>query len=176
MIFSVALVALSFLNVNAQGLSIDDKTTAIGQEVHKRILRLPYYEVFDHIGFKVDGDTVTLTGKVFNGVNRSDAKAAVERIPGVNKVINNIEILPPSRFDDQIRRNLYTRLHNTSGLSGYLWTVNPSVRLIVDRGNITLEGYVRNRGDYDTMYIIARGIPNSFSVTNNLKIENDVAR
>ncbi len=175
LVFSLALVAFQTLNVDAQGLSGETSST-LGQEVYKKILRLPYYEVYDHIGFRLDGSTVVLTGKVRNGVNKSDAESSVERIEGVSKVINEIEILPPSRFDEDIRRNLYARLSNTGGLSGYLWPVNSDVRLIVDRGNITLEGTVRHRGDYNLMNIIARGIPGTFGVTNNLLIESDVSR
>ncbi len=171
---SLALVAFSFSNVDAQGLS--DDTSALGQQVYKKILRLPYYEVYDHIGFKLDGSTVTLTGKVRNAINKSGAESSVERIEGVSKVINEIEILPPSRFDEDIRRNLYARLSNSGGLSSYLWPVNPDVRLIVDRGNITLEGTVRHRGDFNLMNIVARGVPGSFNVTNNLTIENDRPR
>lgn len=171
-VFTIAIVAFSSLNVSAQGLSRD--TSAIGRQVQKKILRLPRYEVFDYIGYSVNGTTVTLTGKVKNAINKSSAENVVEDIPGVTRVINNIEILPPSRFDDDIRRSLYARLSNTGGLSGYLWPVNPDVRLIVDRGHITLEGQVRNRGDFNMMNITARGVPGSFSVTNNLKIEKDV--
>jgi hyperosmotically inducible protein len=170
--FTIAIVAFSFVNVSAQGFS--GNTSAIEQKIYKKILSLPYYEVYDYIGFTFDGGTVTLTGKVKNATNKKSAENVVEDIAGVTRVVNNIEILPPSRFDDDIRRGLYARLSNTGGLSGYLWPVNPSVRLIVDNGHITLEGNVRNRGDYNTMNIIARGVPGSFSVTNNLKIEKDV--
>jgi hyperosmotically inducible protein len=172
--FTIAIVAFSFVNVNAQGLS-NGASTALENKIYKKILSLPYYEVYDFIGFSVDGGTVTLTGKVKNATNRKSAENVVEDIPGVATVINNIEILPPSGFDDDIRRNLYARLSNTGGLSGYLWPVNPDVRLIVDGGHITLEGNVRNRGDYNLMNIIARGVPGSFSVTNNLKIDKDRA-
>lgn len=172
LVFTIAIVAFSSLNVSAQGLSGD--TSAIGQQVQKKILRLPYYEVYDYITFSVDGGIVTLTGKVKNATNKRSAKNVVEDISGVTSVVNNIEILPPSGFDDDIRRGLYARLSNTGGLSGYLWPTNPDVRLIVDNGHITLEGTVRNRGDYNLMNITARGVPGSFTVTNNLKIENDI--
>jgi hypothetical protein len=172
----LAFFVFSAFEAGAQNTTTDQATTVIGQQVHKKILRLPYYEVFDHIGFSVDGDTVTLFGQVRNGVNKSDAEGNIKRIPGVSKVINKIEILPPSRFDDVVRRNLYASLSNTGGLSGYLWPVNPPVRLLVRNGHITLEGTVRNRGDYDTMNILANGIPGTFSVTNNLKIGSDVPR
>jgi Predicted periplasmic or secreted lipoprotein len=168
--FTIAIVAFSFVNVNAQALS---NGPVIEQKIFKKILSLPRYEVYDHIGFTFNNGVVTLSGKVLNAVNKSSAENVVEDIPGVTSVINNIEILPPSRFDDDIRRGLYARLSNSGGLSGYLWPVNPDVRLIVDNGHITLEGNVRNRGDYNMMNIIARGVPGSFTVTNNLKIEND---
>jgi hyperosmotically inducible protein len=172
----LAVIAFSLVSVIAQNVSDNKTTAALEQQIFKKILRLPYYEVFDHIGYTVNGDTVVLSGKVHNGINKSGAENAVEDIAGVNRVVNNIEILPPSPFDDGIRRNLYRDLSNMAGLSSYLWHVNPSVRLIVENGHITLEGHVRNRGDYNLMYIVARGIPNSFSVTNNLVIEKDSPR
>lgn len=166
-----AIVAFSFTAINAQSFSDTKSGRTIEQSVQRTILRMPRYEVFDFIQFKVDGSTVTLYGKVRNGINKSDAKNRVEDIPGVTKVINNIEILPPGSFDDSIRRNLYVRLSN-SGLSRYLWTVNPSVRLVVDRGHVSLEGYVANKGDYNAMNILANGVNGVFSVTNNLIIDN----
>jgi len=96
-------------------------------------------------------------------------------VPGVRNVINNIEILPVGSFDESIRFNLYRTLANSGGLSRYLWTVNPSVRLIVDRGHVSLEGFVASRGDYNTMNILAHGVPGVFSVTNNLIVDNERA-
>ena len=171
-IFFSMLVLGSFA-FSAFGQNFSEKRTErpIHENVRRAILRLPYYEVFDQIGYKVEGSTVVLFGKVRNAVNKSDAKNSVANIRGVSRVINNIEILPPSRFDETIRRDLYRRLANTAGLSRYLWHVNPEVRLIVDRGHVFLEGSVANRGDYDMMNIVANGVPNVFSVTNNLVIE-----
>ncbi len=167
-----AIIAFSFTSINAQSFSDTRSGRTIEQNVQRQILKMPRYEVFDFIGFKVDGSTVTLYGKVLNGINKSEAENRVEDIPGVTSVINNIEVLPAGSFDDAIRRNLYVRLSNSGGLSRYLWTVNPSVRLVVDRGRVSLEGYVANEGDYNSMNIVARGVPNVFSVTNNLIIDN----
>ncbi len=167
-----AIIAFSFTSINAQSFSDTRSGRTIEQNVQRQILKMPRYEVFDFIGFKVDGSTVTLYGKVLNGINKSEAENRVEDIPGVTSVINNIEVLPAGSFDDAIRRNLYVRLSNSGGLSRYLWTVKPSVRLVVDRGRVSLEGYVANEGDYNSMNIVARGVPNVFSVTNNLIIDN----
>jgi hyperosmotically inducible periplasmic protein len=171
-----AIIAFSFATVNAQSFSDSGTKQSIERQVEKKILRLPRYEVFDHIGYSVDGDTVTLYGKVLNGVNKNDAAAAVRRIPGVGNVVNNIEILPPSPFDDSIRTSLYRKVANWGGLSRYLWPINPSVRLIVDGGRINLEGYVSRKGDLDAFYAVARTVPGAFTVTNNLKIDRERAQ
>lgn len=168
----LAVVAFSFVGANAQS----SVNTPLERSVEKKILKLPYYGVFDHISFKVDGDTVTLYGQVANAMNKKSAERSVEDVEGISRVINEIEILPVSGFDNGIRRELYARLSNTGGLSRYLWTVNPSVRLIVDRGHVTLEGYVANSGDYNSMNIVANGVSGVFSVKNNLIIDNGKAR
>ncbi len=148
----------------------------IENQVQKKILMLPRYEVFDSIGFQVNGDTVTLTGKVRNAVNRKDAERSVAKIAGVNQVVNNIEVLPVGSFDESIRARLYHRLSASGGLSRYLWPTNPSVRLIVDGGHVSLEGFVATRGDYNTMNILAHGISGVFSVENNLVVNSERVR
>lgn len=168
----LAVVAFSFVGANAQS----NELSPLERSVEKKILKLPYYGVFDHISFKVDGDTVTLTGHVANAMNKKSAERSVEDVDGISRVINEIEILPVSGFDSGIRRELYARLSNTGGLSRYLWTVNPSVRLIVERGHVTLEGYVANSGDYNSMNIVANGVSGVFSVKNNLIVDNGKAR
>ncbi|MGD9563454.1 MAG: BON domain-containing protein [Pyrinomonadaceae bacterium] len=170
-----ALFAFSILSVNAQSYSDTKSGRTIEQNVRRQILKLPRYEVFDYIGYTVDGSTVTLYGKVRNAINKSGAENNVEDIPGVTRVVNNIEVLPLGGLDESIRARLYRSLSNSGGLSRYLWTVNPSVRLIVDRGHVTLEGYVSNKGDYNRMNIVANGVSGVFSVTNNLKIDSDRA-
>jgi hyperosmotically inducible periplasmic protein len=162
-----AVFAFSIASVNAQ-----DSGRTIEQNVRRQILKMPRYEVFDYIGYDVNGSTVTLHGKVRNAINKSEAENRVEDIAGVTSVVNNIEVLPVGSFDESIRRNLYRRLSQTGGLSRYLWTVNPSVRLIVDRGHVTLEGYVANQGDYNMMNVAAHGVSGVFSVTNNLKVDS----
>ncbi|HEX6124674.1 MAG TPA: BON domain-containing protein [Pyrinomonadaceae bacterium] len=172
----LAIISLSLVSANAQSFSGAGSNRVIEDKVRKSILMLPRYEVFDSIRYQVDGDTVTLSGKVRNAINKNDAEGTVRRIPGVARVINNIEVLPVGGFDESIRVRLYNTLARSGALSRYLWTVNPSVRLIVDRGHVSLEGFVANRGDYHTMNILAHGVPGVFSVTNNLVVDSDRVR
>lgn len=172
----IAILVFSFVGVNAQSYSVDN-TGQIEQKVFKQLIKLPYYGVFDHISYKVDGDTVYLYGKVNNAVNKKDAERSVKRVQGVSNVINQIEILPLSRFDDSIRyRTLQSLANNGGSLYRYFLGANPSVRIIVDRGNITLEGVVASRGDSNLANILANQVSGAFSVKNNLKIERDNLR
>jgi len=174
--FGLAIIAFSFASANAQSYTSAGSTRSIEDQVRKKILKLPYYEVFDSIGYQVNGDTVTLFGKVRNATNKKSAERSVAKIPGVNHVVNNIKILPLGGFDESIRVRLYNTLAETGGLSRYLWTPNPSVRLIVDGGHVFLEGYVANRGDYNTMNVLAHGVSGVFTVTNNLIVDKERVR
>lgn len=178
LIIAIAILGLSLTDAPSQTL-YDDKTSAqdIDRKIFREIIKLPYYGVFDHIAYKVDGETVSLYGKVAVARNRKDAEYAIEKIAGVRQVVNNIEVLPLSPFDNSIRVRLIRTLANRGGsLYRYLREPNPAVRLIVDRGHITLEGYVANRGDYNTMNILANGVSDVFSVSNNLIVGKEKIR
>ena len=149
---------------------------SIEQNVFKQLIRLPYYGVFDHIAYKVNGDTVTLFGKVAEARNKKDAEYAVKKVAGVRYVNNQIRILPLSPFDDSIRRRTLRTVASKAGLFRYFQGANPSVRIIVDGGHMELEGYVANRFDYNLMNITANGISGVFSVKNNLVVENERVR
>ncbi len=176
LVLLLAVISFSAIGASAQNYSGGKPDKTVEQQVFKKILGLPRYEVFDHIAFQINGGTVILTGKVYNAINKSSAENAVKRIDGVTSVVNNIEVLPPSPFDDRIRAETYRALNNSGGLSRYFWEVNPSVRIIVDHGRTSLEGFVSNRGDYNLMNVIARGVFGAFSVENNLVVDSGKAR
>src|ERR1700758_878496 len=94
------------------GNSAEDK---IAKEVRHELLMLPYYSLFDDLGYTVQGRTVTLTGVLTSqhAVTKNDAESAVKRIEGVEKVVNNIDVLPPSPLDDRIRQRTYESLMRT---------------------------------------------------------------
>jgi hyperosmotically inducible protein len=173
----VAVFGVSAVNVNAQRYADDKQVSSrtLEQKIFKQLIKLPYYGVFDNIKYELNGSTVILSGKVAVARNRKDAENAVEDIAGVREVVNNIEVLPPSPFDNTIRRRVL-RTFADRGLYRYLWEPNPSVRIIVDHGHIELEGYVANRGDFNLMNILANGVSGVFSVRNNLVVEKDSSR
>lgn len=173
MAFAVAI--FSFVDVGAQ--SFAPRTAAVSdrnieQQVFRKILNLPRYSVFDFINFKVENGTVILGGKTLSLGTRRDAASAVKRIPGVVNVVNNIDELPPSGMDNTIRKQLLNT-YSMYSLDRYLHPIRPDVRIIVDHGRVTLEGYVANRGDFNAMNILAHGVPGVFKVQNNLIIGKD---
>lgn len=143
------------------------------EKVRKQLVTLPYYGVFDNLEYKVEGDTVTLYGQVLNPVTRNDAARRVARIEGVDRVINNIEVLPVSGFDDSIRSRAHRAIFRSGSLYRYAMGANPSIHIIVKNGNLTLEGVVSNRMDSQLAYMAANGVPGVFSVTNNLRVERN---
>lgn len=169
LILAIAFLAFSQTTVNAQNFSTD--RTKIEQDVFRQLIKVPDYEVFDFISFQVDGDTVTLYGKVLTPHLKKTSERYVKKVAGVNNVVNNIEILPTSRYDDSIRYQITLSFANDGGsLYRYLLGNNPSVRIIVDGGKVTLEGVVSSKGDSNLANILANGVAGTFSVTNNLQI------
>lgn len=145
----------------------------LSKKVRHELLMLPYYGVFDNLAYKIDGDTVTLYGQVVRPTTRSDAARSVTRIPGVAHVVNNIEVLPLSSFDDSIRLATYQQVFGSYSLYRYAMGANPSVHIVVNHGHVTLEGVVANKMDRQLAYVAASQVPGVFSVTNNLNVEGE---
>jgi hyperosmotically inducible protein len=142
-------------------------------KIRKELVTLPFFSVFDNLAFKVEDGTVTLLGQVSRPSLRKDAERVVERITGVEEVVNQIEVLPLSNFDDQIRLATYRAIYRQPGLDRLSFMANPPIHIIVKNGNVTLEGVVNNKGDATRAFLAANGIPGVFSVKNNLRIERD---
>jgi hyperosmotically inducible protein len=140
------------------------------REVRHELVMLPYYSVFDNLSYKVEGDKVILEGQVVRPTLKSDAEAVVKHIEGIGSVVNNIEVLPLSPMDDELRRAVYRAVYGDTGLSRYGFSAVPSIHIIVKNGNVTLEGVVDNESDKNLANLRANQVPNVFSVKNNLRV------
>jgi hyperosmotically inducible periplasmic protein len=161
---------LTTLNLIAQDQPSVKSQDRIVKEVRHELVMLPYFGVFDNIAYKVDGSTVTLIGQVTRPSLKSDAGNAVKRIEGVEKVDNQIEVLPPSSTDDRIRMRLFQAIYQFPSLQKYELGVQKPIRIIVKSGRVTLEGVVDNETDKNTVGIRANSVPGIFGVTNNLQV------
>lgn len=143
----------------------------LAQEVRHQLVMLPYYSVFDDLGFTVNGGTVTLVGEVTQPVTKDDAGRVVQKVEGVTNVVNNIEVLPLSAIDDQLRRRVYRAIYGDPALSDrYGFQTLPSIHIIVKNGNVRLEGVVANEMDRSIAFLRANAVPGAFHVENDLKV------
>ncbi|MGA3087906.1 MAG: BON domain-containing protein [Terriglobales bacterium] len=170
------VVAVTLLSLARLGFTQDrDQSSAKAQEriireVRHELLMLPYFGVFDYIAFKVEGYNVALLGQVVRPTLKSDAENVVKRIEGVEKVDNQIEVLPPSPMDDRLRLTLYRAIYGYPALEKYALGVQKPIRIIVKNGRVTLEGVVDNDADKNLAGLRANSVPGIFSVTNNLQV------
>ena len=180
-------VALTLVVVSIQAQNKDrdkngaDRTASMGgvgqdritREVRHELVMLPYYGVFDNLGYRVDGGTVSLSGQVTRPTLKSDAENAVKGIEGVTRVDNQIEVLPLSSMDDGIRIATYRTIFGKPGLDRYAMQAVPPIHIVVANGKVTLEGVVATEGDRNQAGIYANTVSGVFSVTNNLRMEGD---
>lgn len=200
--FVAAVVALSVGSMTAQEEQTsttlnanEQKVLEIAKQVRNDIVRLPQYGVFDDIYFGIKGSTVILSGEASRPVLKSSAENVVKKIKGVERVENNIEVLPVSPNDDRIRAAVYRRIYGYPALQRYTSNRGPTARwrsltartmgitndppigyhaihIIVKNGNVTLKGVVDNSSDAAMAEMMANTTPGVFSVTNDLQIAN----
>src|SRR5262245_36378892 len=170
-LFAVFAVSTFAFSSPAYSQSAEYTQSRLDRLIQREILSLPYYGVFDAIGYTLNNGTVTLTGYVVRPLTKRDAESVVRDVPGVTNVINNIEVLPLSPSDDRIRQRVLRTLSNQGGsLFRYFLGANPSIRIIVNRGRVSLEGFADNQSDANRAYILTRTVPGTFGVTNNLRV------
>lgn len=150
----------------------DPRVARIENEVQHELLMLPYYSVFDYLAFRVEPKgTVRLLGQVVRPTLKTDAERRLKGIPGVETIINDIEVLPTSPGDDRIRVAVARNIYRTESLERYGFQSHPSIRIIVKNGRVRLEGIVDSEADKTIAGLKAREIGGVFEVTNNLTVE-----
>ena len=169
-----------------------DRVAKLARSVQKEVLRLTEYGVFDDIGFGIKGSAVILRGFASRPILKSAAERVVKKIEGVSDVVNEIEVLPLSPNDDQLRLRTYVAIYGNTVLQRY----NPNrgapifnslalrvggitndppigfhpIHIIVKNGNVTLSGVVDNESDRAVAEITANGVAGVFSVKNELAV------
>jgi hyperosmotically inducible periplasmic protein len=151
-----------------QNQSINEQS--LSKHVRHALVMNPWYGVFDNLEYKMNGTQVVVSGQVVLPVTKSDALKAVRRVEGVTEVVDNIQVLPVSNFDEQIRRAEFRRIFSGDTLGRYAMGAVPSIHIIVNNGRVTLEGAVMNQMDSNIARIRANEVFGVFSVTNNLQI------
>jgi hyperosmotically inducible periplasmic protein len=168
--FGTAMMAVA-LALSAQATLSDAGRERLQRQVRHELNMLPYGNVFDYLTFTIDADgNVTLNGDVTNPVVKSSAGNVVKRVEGVERVNNQIRVLPVSFMDDGLRLRLFRTIYGYPALQKYALGVNKPIRIIVNRGHVTLLGVVDNQTDKNIAGIRANGVPGIFSVDNQLAV------
>lgn len=202
----VSIVAAALALSAVQLLAQTQKARSTVEEIRKELLQLPYYGVFDFLAFSYDKGTVTLVGYAYRPLLKADAVRAVKRVAGVDTVNDQIEELPVSINDDDLRWKTYYAIYRDPFLSRYapgggvLWGhrhpllgrefmplgperfpgMEPAgdypIHIVVKQGRITLMGVVDNESDKTVAAMKAREVPGAFSVENELTVERPQGR
>jgi len=127
---------------------------------------------FNAISVSVSGGVVTLGGHAYGPVDKSSALAVASYTPGVQDVIDAIDVDPVSPMDDMIRLRVARLVYGSPSLSKYAIDPGKPIRISVQNGNVTLYGSVDSQADRDIAGIRANSAAGAFRVTNELQVES----
>lgn len=144
---------------------------AIAERIAGKVRRYTNYTIFDDINIGVDHGIVTLSGRVTMEYKAKDIARIAARVQGVTEVNNEIETLPVSIYDDRLRSTLARQIYRDPVFDRYAIHVNPPIHIIVERGNVTLAGFVNSPLERQKAEFIARSTFGVFDVENRLQID-----
>jgi len=147
-----------------------DKSAQLHEKIRHELAMMPYISEFDFISFTQSGADVILTGWTVRSTNRSTAYNVVKDIPGVETVVNNIDVLPLGGFDMQIRGAARAALQRN--LSRYFWGSGSDIKIVVRNGQIILLGTVATKADSDIAFIQCNSVSGAFKVFNMLRVQS----
>jgi osmotically-inducible protein OsmY len=185
----------------AQQQPNQEEVFRLAKQIQKQILTLSNYGPFDYLTFGIgqgtSGYRIQLKGYASRPTLKDSADRVVRKIELVESVDNQIEVLPTSRLDEDVRLKVYAAIYYHNVLSRY----NPNrgtpvygaggwhraatfgisqdppmgyhpIAIVVKNGNVTLEGVIDSEGDKNIATLQANTVSGVFSVTNNLAVLN----
>ena len=161
------LIAMALLMSVAQATAEDRKDLQIFKDISAGINRYTQFTVFDDLNATVEDGVVTLTGKVTMPYKLNDIEKMVAHIDGVQKVNNQMTVLPVSSFDEELRYWIARSIYGNSSFWTYATMPNPPIHIVVEHQHVTLTGVVASNVER----VLARSIAlqsGARSVTDNL--------
>jgi hyperosmotically inducible protein len=154
------------------------KTDAeIAARVSREIAMYPYYSLWDSVGVQVAEGRVTLSGAVNQPFKKDEIDRLVKETPGVTGVDSQVEVLPLSPQDDQLRLRIARSIYSDPALSRFAGLAAPPIRIIVKNGHVTLNGVVESQMQKTVAWMRASAAGLSFGpVVNNLVVADPPAK
>jgi hyperosmotically inducible protein len=167
---SAVLALAAIISPPVRASAQQSKNPNLAREIRHQLAELPFYSAFDFITFALDGNNVTLTGQVVRPSLKKHAEEAIKSLEGVESVNDQIEVLPKSERDDELRRAIYRAIYEDPLLQGYAVQAVPPIHIIVKDGSVTLEGTVNTANDKSLAAKRASTVENVMGLKNNLKV------
>jgi hyperosmotically inducible protein len=174
---AAALLALAGVAGASTGQSLPATDAEIAAKAAHEVRMYPRYSIWDNIDLRVADGALELTGQVSQPYKKEDLQRLMQRVPGVASVTNEIEVLPVSFTDDNLRMRLARAIYRDPVLSRYAIQAIPPIHIIVKNGRVTLEGVVSTEMEKNVAGIRASSAGLSFGpVQNNLRVENSKSK
>jgi hyperosmotically inducible periplasmic protein len=145
----------------------------VADEIAKEVRSFVFYDIFDWIEGTVNNGVVTLKGEVREPWRKDDYARLAEDVSGVKEVRNDIEVLPTSIYDDQLRVAAARAIYGHPSFRRYAHRALPPIHIIVENGRIELEGSVATQLERQLAETLVRSNVMSFEVMNNLKVDQE---
>ena len=168
-----ASVVTALLLLPQGALGQDRRDVKVAEEVCRVLSSYPRLTIFDDIGASVENGAVAITGKVTMPYKKHDLEKRIAGIDGVRSVRNEIDVLPVSQYDEELRYRVARAIYGNASFWNYAAMANPPIHVIVERGRVTLAGVVNSNVERALARSLATGL-GEMSVTNALKTDAEV--
>ena len=172
-LFATLVVSLFALTSPALAQDVERKDLQVFNDIADQVNRYTQLTIFDSISASVDDGRVVLSGWVTMPFKKDDLERRVRKVDGVLSVDNKIGVLPVSQFDDELRFRIARAIYSHSSFWNYAAMANPPIRVVVNRGKVTLEGVVQSNVERMLARSLASGF-GEFEVKNELKTDAEV--
>ena len=142
------------------------------EHARKDVVTYYAYTIFDNVNLELRGNTLIVSGEVTQPFKKYDLAKILTDVNGVDRVVNDLKVLPVSSFDDRLRLQIARAIYGNPYFTYYANQAIPPIHIIVDNGNVTLTGVVATKMDREVAMMRARSVGLSFSVKDHLRVEH----
>ena len=146
---------------------ISDSTLA--DRVAAKVRDYAQFSIFDDVNISVTNRCVTLTGRVTQPFKRDEIGTRVSKLDGVQTLVNDIQVLPLSALDSDLRVRVAQAIYGHPSFWHYASMARPPIHIIVEGGRVTLTGRVTSEVERTLAFALAQ-VPGAFGVKNEIKL------
>lgn len=161
------LIGASAPAAHAQGRIGD---VALLAQISNILLRSSSFSIFDDVNVSVNDRAVTLTGRVTMPFKREELGKRIAQIDGVRSLTNDIQVLPASKLDGELRPRVAQAIYSHPAFWHYASMINPPIHIVIEHGHVTLTGCVNNEVERRLAFALAQ-VDGVLDVKNLLRLD-----